>query len=174
MVYHCANEERHYITLGDTTMPTAIKRNQGKTSFVKEFLVDNPLANTKSVNNAWTAQGMDGTISGTLVNKMRSQLGLAGNLRGKRRSKNETATAEKRPYTGKKRGRKPKNASIQADAAVVDSTRTKSAPRKSHLIELEAELDRLLFKTMSLGGLTEIEDSLREIRRKLYTKFSGN
>jgi hypothetical protein len=154
-------------------MPTATRRNQGKTSFVKEVLVDNPLANARAVNDAWAEQGMEGTISDTLVNKMRSELGLTGNLRGKRRSANETSVAEKRPYTGKKRGRKPKNASIQADTTSVDSNRTRPAPRKGHFIELETELDRLLFKIMGLGGLTDIEDSLRETRRKLFAKYAG-
>ena len=62
-------------------MPVAATKSLGKTSFVKEILFDNPQANPTAVNEAWTAAGMDGTISPTLVNKMRSELGLAGNLR---------------------------------------------------------------------------------------------
>ena len=67
-------------------MPTKT-RDQGKTSFVKELLIDHPMANTKAVNEAWTTAGMDGTISETLVNKTRSHMGLAGNLRGKKRGR---------------------------------------------------------------------------------------
>jgi hypothetical protein len=154
-------------------MPSATTRNQGKTSFVKEVLVDNPQANAKAVNEAWAAAGMGGTISDTLVNKMRSQLGFAGNLRGKRRGRKETTAREKLPYTGKKRGRKPKNAIVQAADATVDGNRPRPTPRKGHLIDLEADLDRLLFKIMNLGGLAEIEDSLRETRRMLYVRYSG-
>ena len=68
-------------------MPAATKRDRGKTTFVKEYLNDHPHANPKGVNEAWTEAGMEGTISETLVNKMRSTMGLSGNLRGKRESK---------------------------------------------------------------------------------------
>src|SRR4051795_9300777 len=95
-------------------MPTTTTRTRGKTSFVKETLFDNPQANARFINQAWTRAGMEGTISDTLVNKMRSELGLSGNLRGKRRGGPETTAGEKRTYTGKRRGRKPKNATIQA------------------------------------------------------------
>src|SRR6516162_6434348 len=43
----------------------------GKTSFIKEYLHEHPDANTAEVNEAWTAAGMKGTISRTLVNKTR-------------------------------------------------------------------------------------------------------
>src|SRR5271166_1663841 len=92
-------------------MPTNT-RDQGKTSFVKELLIDHPMANTKAVNDAWTAAGMEGTISETLVNKTRSHMGLAGNIRGKRRTKAESEASTKRPYSGKKRGRKPKHETV--------------------------------------------------------------
>ena len=52
-------------------MATATK-SQSKTSFVKEFLQDNPQGNVKAVNEAWAAAGMKGTIGATLINKMRS------------------------------------------------------------------------------------------------------
>jgi len=68
-------------------------RDQGRTSFVKEFLGDHPLGNVKAVNEAWAAAGKDGTIGPTLIHKMRSQMGLSGNLRAK--PKPETAAKEK-------------------------------------------------------------------------------
>src|SRR4051812_12680523 len=154
-------------------MPTTTTRTRGKTSFVKETLFDNPQANARFINQAWTKAGMDGTISDTLVNKMRSELGLAGNLRGKSRSGSETTSGEKRPYTGKKRGRKPKNASVQAVVVVADASQVRPLRKKGQLIELETELDRLIFKIMGLGGLTEIEDSLRGTRRMLYSMFAA-
>ena len=77
-------------------------RDQGKTSFVKEFLNKNPQGNVKAVNEAWAAAGKDGTIGSTLINKMRSQMGLTGNLRAKPKPK---AAAKKKPAP-----RKPKTA----------------------------------------------------------------
>ena len=59
--------------------------NQGKTSFVKQFLSEHPEGNTRTVNEAWRAAGFDGTISPTLVNKTRVK------LTGKRRRKARTA-----------------------------------------------------------------------------------
>ena len=55
-------------------MATTATATPGKTSFVKEFLHDNPQGNTKAVNEAWQAAGFEGTISPTLVNKTRVKL----------------------------------------------------------------------------------------------------
>ena len=60
-----------------------VTRDQGKTSFVQEFLNKNSQGNVQAVNEAWAAAGKDGTIGSTLINKMRSQMGLTGNLRAK-------------------------------------------------------------------------------------------
>ena len=73
-------------------MATATK-SRNKTSFVQDFLKDNPKGNTKAVNEAWTAAGMSGTIGATLVNKTRSEMGLTGNLRAT--SKPKTAAKAK-------------------------------------------------------------------------------
>ena len=56
---------------------------------------------------------------------------------------------------------------------IIDEIQARPVPEKGHLVELEADLDRLIFKIMSLGGLTEVEGSLRETRRMLYGKFTG-
>jgi hypothetical protein len=149
-------------------MPRAGTQSPGKTSFVKEFLHNHPEGNTAAVNEAWKAEGMKGGISSTLVNKTRSALGLSGNLRRKRSAK-DGAASDKPAYTGKKRGRKPKNAAVSASAvSKTDGARVKPG----QLAELEADLDMLLFKVMRLGGFTEIENSLRETRRLLYGGFA--
>src|SRR5271166_6635695 len=132
-------------------MPTVKPRDQGKTSFVKELLIHNPKANTKAVNEAWSAAGMQGTISETLVNKTRSHMGLTGNLRGKRRTKQAGAASTKRPYNGKKRGRKSKQESVAIAERNAAQSGTRMGKRNGRLVELEAELDRLLFGGMNLG-----------------------
>jgi len=43
-----------------------------------------------------------------------------------------------------------------------------SRPSAPALTDLEAEIDRLIFKMMEIGDLTEIEDWLRRARRLLY------
>jgi len=135
-------------------MASTATKSPGKTSFVKEVLLDNPHANPRTVNDSWTAAGMKGTISSALVNKMRARMGLTGNLRGK----------GKKPAAVKKRGRQPAAA---FSAARVDSKGRQSA-RAQALIDLEGEIDRLLFKVMGMGGLPDVVETLRTARRLLY------
>jgi hypothetical protein len=157
---------------------TKTKRNQGKTEFVREVLESNPQANATKVREAWTAAGNSGSISQTLVNKQRSEMGLAGNLKGGRPKRSESAVAEKRPYTGKKRGRKPKSAGANGQPAAsngrsLDAPKAKTGGRQAQLSLIEAEIDRLLFRVMHIGGLEDIEDSLRRTRRLLYQAVEG-
>ena len=140
-------------------MPKTATATPGKTSFLKEFLHDNPQGNVKAVNEAWQAAGFDGTISTALVYKARASLGLTGNLGGKTKKSKAKATS-----TGKKLGR-PRN---EPTAPVTGQPRGRKSARTLALTELEADIDRLIFKVMGVGDLTEIEDSLREARRLLY------
>jgi hypothetical protein len=134
----------------------------GKSMFVKEFLNDHPQGNFTAVNEAWQAAGFNGTISPALVNQMRAKLGLTGNLRG-------GGKRSKPSPIGKKRGR-PRKETI---AAV--NGKPAGQPRgdwSTALSDMEADIDRLMFKTMAIGDLTEIEDTLRRARRLLYAALS--
>ena len=142
-------------------MPKTATATPGKTSFLKEFLHDHPQGSFKSVNKAWTAAGFDGTISTALVYKARASLGLTGNLSGKSKAK---ATS-----TGKKLGRPRK----EPTAAGIAQPRGRKSARTLALTELEADIDRLIFKVMGVGDLTQIEDSLRQARRLLYVTANG-
>jgi hypothetical protein len=126
----------------------------GKTMFVKEFLNDHPQGNVAAVNEAWKAAGFDGTIGSTLVNKMRAALGLTGNLRGNTKMSNASATSKKRAEPRK-----------ETTAAANEKPRDN---RSAVLNDMEVDLDRLMFKAMAIGDLTEIEDTLRLLRRLLY------
>jgi len=169
------------------SMTTTATRRGGKTQFVKEVLGKNARANAAAVNLAWKAAGRNGTISATLVNKLRSALGLAGNLRSTVKKKNGHPPFEKAPYTGKKRGRKPKNLATAGfvlspsygNGRKTEQTAEPVEPRgkaKIHfgsLEEVEADIDRLIFKVMALGGMSAVEDTLRQARRLLYGGFAG-
>ncbi len=168
-------------------MATTTARKKGKTEFVRQVLAKNPLANTTAVNDAWKSAGQPGSISATLVNKQRAALGLAGNLRAKNKTKPGLAPGNKAQYTGKKRGRKPKgtgneivlhtaqhsNGRRMDQPAIKVELRGKTSRHHESLEELEADIDRLLFKVMGVGGLSAIEESLRQTRRLLYGGFSG-
>jgi len=144
-------------------MPKTATATPGKTSFLKEFLHGNPQGNVKAVNEAWTAAGFDGTISEGLVYKARASLGLTGNLHGKTKKEAKTTS------TGKKLGRPRK----ETTAAGKGQPRGRKSNRSLALNELEADIDRLIFKVMGIGDLTQIEDSLRQARRLLYVSANG-
>ena len=146
-------------------LPKTASATPGKTSFLKEFLHDNPQGNVKAANEAWQAAGYDGTISTALVYKARASLGLTGNLSGK----TKTSAEGKATPTGKKLGRPRK----ESTAPVTGQPRGRKSARILALTELEADIDRLIFKVMGVGDLTEIEDSLRQARRLLYVTANG-
>ena len=115
----------------------------GKTMFVKEFLQDNPRANVEAVNKAWAVAGFEGTISKAVVDKMRAKLGLTGNTRGNV-TKSKPSTAGKKPEPLQKNTTAPVTAQPRGKQSMV-------------LEEMEADIDRLIFKAMAVGDLTEIE-----------------
>lgn len=146
-------------------------RSQGKGSFIKELLFDNPLANAVAVNEAWRSSGMEGTISDSLVNSIRSELGLTGNLRKGTRS--DLASGQARSSTSKT---KPKQAShktsgttrTDASQAASPSEKTGRADSRDRLLaRVEGEIDRLIFELMALGDMEKAEDALRFARRVL-------
>jgi hypothetical protein len=130
------------------TKKSTTANSPGKSMFVKEFLHDNPQGNLKAVNEAWQAAGFDGTISGTLVKRIKSSLGLTGN------------TKKPTPPAASRKRVTPRTVTIAAVNA--------SSIRTAVLNELETDIDRLIFRAMAIGGLTEFEDSLRQARRSLY------
>jgi hypothetical protein len=117
---------------------TAPTRRQGKSAFIKEVLVDDATATTATVNRAWKAAGMEGTISESLVSKVRSGLGLAGNLRKKSAAARWPAASAKKP---------------------------RRSDRDRSLAEVEGEIDHLIFKLLAIGGVEKAEAALRSARR---------
>ena len=135
----------------------------GKTSFVKEFLNDNPKGNVTAVNEAWTEAGMSGTIRTTLVNKTRALLGLTGNLRGK---------SEAKATPAKKRGRPRKDTTVVVTVTPVLPTRGRKSDRTNSLLEVEAEIDRLIFSVMGIGELPEVESLLEMHAERIYAALT--
>jgi hypothetical protein len=129
----------------------------GKAMFVKEFLNDHPEGNVKAVNEAWQASGFDGTISKTVVFKVKAAMGRSGNLRANTKKSETSATVKKRVAPPTKTA-----------ATVNVQPRMSNSARTVELNELEADIDRLIFKAMGIGDLAEIEDTLRRARRLLY------
>ncbi|MCA1686124.1 MAG: hypothetical protein LC745_09095, partial [Planctomycetia bacterium] len=59
-------------------MATGRGVNQGKTAFLEGFLPGNREADLEAVNGAWSAAGNAGTVSESLLGKIRAKLGLTG------------------------------------------------------------------------------------------------
>ena len=160
-------------------MATTATSSQGKTGFVKEFLNDHPTANPKAVNEAWKKAGMDGSISASLVNKQRAQLGYTGNLRSTSKSSKAAKKAGKKKSTivtsinaslglepqPRRRGRPAKVKVLGAE------TTSPKSDRQIQIAGIEAGLDRLLFQVMGTGQMPRVEEALREVRRILYKNY---
>jgi hypothetical protein len=80
-------------------------KSQNKTGFIKKFLSNNHQGNVKAVNEAWTAARMTGTIGATLINKIRSEMGLSGNLRAKPKTAAKPKSGTKMPKTDSSPGK---------------------------------------------------------------------
>jgi len=156
-------------------MATGVGRDQGKSDFVREVLRKNNKANAKAVNLAWKQAGHDGTISGSLVNKLRSKLGMTGNLRMRKGAKPGAPKSAEglvpRRGPGRPRG-SGASAALLDNGEGIGSTSAPPRPRRltagsRTLDTLEAELDRLLYQVMDHGNLPEVETALRTARRHL-------
>jgi hypothetical protein len=160
-------------------MATAAKRDGGKSEFVRAALEKNPKANPRTVNEAWKSAGHSGVISNSLVHKMRANMGVTGNLRARSKRRGSNGAAKKAPVEGRRRGRPPKVATLAALAAngagsAGAAKKALSPGGRARMLELlEAEVDQLLFRTMALGGLAEVEDALRRARRLLVLAHRG-
>ncbi|WP_169977551.1 hypothetical protein [Tautonia rosea] len=164
-------------------MATASPRQAevSKTSFVRGYLGDHPKAGFRAVNQAWNEAGHEGSISETLVHRMRAKLGLSGNLRTNRPSKPASAAvsppqpnAETSPLRPKKaRRNRPRKTSTSPARTASEPTPTPSTTAARPSIasskalpaaSLEAEFDRLLFQVID-QGMPEVEEAIRTARR---------
>ena len=136
--------------------------NEGKTEFVRDYLASHRDANVEQVNKAWSEAGKPGSISVSLVSKERQKAGLTGKMGGKQ-------GPTKKAAAGPKVTAAPKAARVVRAPEPVASTAQANGrgDRGRLLAEVEGDIDRLLFKLMGVGGLDEIEDELRRVRRRL-------
>jgi hypothetical protein len=157
---------------GGTAMVDRTRRAVNKSAYVRSILQRNPEAKRKSVEEAWLAAGHEGVIFSALVNYVRTSLGLKGGSRASGSDRTaETASPSKR--TGMKRGRPPKgdkNGAVDGAARVREQ---RSGGRPGVLAEIEADIDRLIFRLIAVGGLEAIEEEPRKVRRRLILGQGG-
>jgi hypothetical protein len=161
---------------GTTSAPAIKKRgrskrasvrggNQGKTAFVVKHLRQSPNATDEEINGAWTAAGNEGSISGSLLYKIRAKKGLT-----RRRGAMGRGVGKKRRARSSPEGtRVGRTAEPGAGMPRPLDGRT---GRGRIMAEIEGDIDRLIFKLIALGGMESIEDGLRKVRRLLYLTIS--
>jgi hypothetical protein len=139
---------------GGRTVPAGNPRfNQGKSAFLRELYKKDPSASFKAVNEAWKRAGKPGAISEPLTYLVRSEMGITKKRGVKRKA---SVTMAKKPA--------PSGAGRPGSAA---ATVAVPAPQTKTALDLEAEIDRLLFKVIEKGGMEDVEDALRSARRRV-------
>ncbi|HMB07866.1 MAG TPA: hypothetical protein VKP69_29570 [Isosphaeraceae bacterium] len=159
-------------------MSTAKGKDEGKSMFLKEYLADHPDAGKEAIDEAWRGAGHEGTISPSLISKLRRDLGRTGKGTAKVKSRAGVGTG-KRPSAGSKsddRGggpageaRTPEKENVPVTQGLERHAEPQPAggDRTQVLIRLEGALDDLLHEIKLAGGLPEFEETLRKARRIL-------
>lgn len=158
-------------------MSTGPGINLGKTSFVKEFLSKHRDANVDAVKEAWTAAENEGTVSESLVNKMRQKLGLTGGKQARSRSETggEADRKSEGPAPARKPGRPAASGGHSSGKLVASKGHLASRPGDDEdtLDELEESLDELIQKIRDVGGRPDVVKALRRARRLLVRSHEG-
>ena len=168
-------------------MASEVGKDQGKSAFVGDVLTKDRQANTEAVNRAWTKAGHEGTISESLVNKIRSRMGLTGQQRPGARVPEIAEPVEPpaapatRRRTGPERvgGRSPAKGDERPVPRVTESeagpqgagSQSGGDDRTRVLTRLEGQIDGMLFEIKVAGGLPEFEEALRRARRILARSY---
>jgi hypothetical protein len=164
-------------------MASEVGSDQGKSAFVGDVLTRDNQANTEAVNRAWTKAGHAGTISESLVNKIRSRMGLTGQQRPGARVTEiaEPAEPPAAPATRRRTGPKKGGGRSPAQGAgrpVPRVTESEAGPQETMpqsgggdrtrvLTKLEGQIDDMIYEVKVAGGLPEFEEVLRRARRIL-------
>ena len=143
-----------------------------KTAFVAEVLGRNPKANVKAINGAWASAGNEGTISDSVIYKVKRELG----------GDSLTAAAPQKPKARSSTGPKAKPATqttVQARPepdgvpAPKPGGGSKSGDRERVLDRVEDGIDDLIIELKQLGGMEEALEALRKARRVVVRSHEG-
>jgi hypothetical protein len=157
---------------------TSVK-NEGKSMFLKEYLVDHPDAGKEAIDAAWREAGNEGTISTSLIGKVRKDLELTGKgmARGKSRARvgtGQRSSADVKsdvrragPEVGRRTPAKENRRPVTGGLERLVEPQAAGGDRARVLIRLEGAIDDLLHEIKMTGGLPEFEETLRRARRIL-------
>src|SRR5439155_20198044 len=141
---------------------------EGKSGFLKEFFVDHPGARKDEIDRAWREAGNGGTISESLISKVRSGLGLKGKRRGTARAKGSTGAGKRSSAAPKSKGGRtgPKAAggtAAKANGRLVTGAPGRPAERRTGgdnrtrvFVRVEGQIDGMLHEVGLAGGAPEL------------------
>ena len=160
-------------------MATVKGKNEGKSMFLKEYLLDHPDAGKEAIDAAWREAGNEGTISTSLIGKVRKDLELTGQGTAKVKSRASVGTGKRSsadsksdargvgPEVGGRTPAKKNNRHVVGGLERPAEPQAAGGDRTRVLIRLESEIDGLLHEIKMTGGLPEFEETLRKARRIL-------
>ncbi|QDV36936.1 hypothetical protein [Tautonia plasticadhaerens] len=157
-------------------MATGKGVNQGKTAFVREQLTRDGSLNEEGINRAWQEAGNEDNISGSLVYKIRSELGLTGNrgaaggagtAKGKARPKARPAAEPAERARAEDNGQRASYSEPSAAVAVPTGDKERALDR------VEDGIDDLIGELKGLGGMDEALEALRKARRVVVRSHGG-
>ena len=157
----------------------ATGKAEGKSEFLKEYLVDHPDAGKEAIDAAWREAGNEGTISTSLIGKVRKDLEQTGKGMAKVKSRVRVGTGQRSsadsksdvrgagPEVGRQTPAKENARHITEGLERPAEPQTAGGDRTRALIRLEGAIDDLLHEIKRTGGLSECEETLRKARRIL-------
>lgn len=154
-------------------MAMATVKTKGKSGFLKEFFVDHPDAGKSAIDEAWREAGNEGTISDSLISKIRKDLKLTGKGRPRAKASGKGGAGKRSAAaprsSARKTGTTAKTDVRHATEGVgrPAEARTMGDDRTIVLIRLEGQIDQMLHEIKLTGGLPEFEEALRKARRIL-------
>ena len=146
--------------------------DQGKSVFIRDLLGRDPEADEDAVIEAWHKAGNQGTISGSLIYKIRSGLGLTG----KGRSSGEAAGRPKAKATKSPKAKPVATAQPESNgppAASATEPKSTAGARGGALDRVEDRIDDLIFELKDLGGMERAQEALRLARRLVVRSHEG-
>jgi hypothetical protein len=146
--------------------------DQGKSAFVRELLGRDPEADEQAVNEAWQKAGNQGTISGSLIYKIRSGLGLTG----KGRSADVAAGRPKAKATKGPKDKPVAQAQPESNGPPAESAtgpESTAGNRGRTLDRVEDRIDEIIFELKDLGGMEQAQEALRLARRLVVRSHEG-
>ncbi len=158
-------------------------RDQGKSTFARQFFTDHKDASREDLNKAWKSAGHEGDISESSVYKIRSELNLTGQ-RGAGGAKKAMGPKGKAKPMPKPTQGKPEVASTPARSQ--EEEREIPVPTKAPasvsnglghrarvLDRVEDGIDDLIVELKQLGGMEETLETLRKVRRVIVRSHEG-